>query len=473
MEKTTIQQAQQERQSIVAKRFSRCQTAALSDKIRCCRVDASIQRRHPTGIPYRGPPVTESRAGFFRLDGQLFCDGVPLAAIAESEGTPLYVYSAEVIRERCRAFSEAFAGHPHCIHYALKANSTLAIARLLRDMGVGVDANSVGEIEVALRAGFAPSQIVFTGVGKTRAELERAIRVGVGTINAESAGELQRISAIARGLGSVARVAIRVNPDIDSRSHPHITTGLRSNKFGVPIADARELYRLIRDDEAVRPVGIHVHVGSQILSVEPLARAASALVQLAREIGDDGVPIEHLDLGGGLGVSYDGSRAPTAAEYAACLVPIVRESGLRLLLEPGRVLLAPAGVLVATVVDTKGEREGKRFAVLDAGMTELMRPALYGAFHRIEPVVERAGTPGPVDVVGPVCESSDIFGKDRLLPPLEVDDMVAVFDAGAYGAVMASNYNRRPFPAEAMVEGGAWRLIRRRQQIDDMVALED
>jgi len=410
--------------------------------------------------------------GFQRLDGTLACDGVPLPALAAAYRTPLYVYSAATIVSRYRAVDEAFASHPHAMHYALKANSTLAIARLLRGLGSAADANSGGEIDVALRAGFIPPQIVFTGVGKTPAELEQAVDLGVKTINAESEGELERIDAIARARQTRTRVALRVNPDIDARSHPHISTGLKTNKFGIPIDDVREIARKAAGRPGLELVGLHSHVGSQITDLSPLRRAAEALVTLSRELRDDGVIIEHLDLGGGLGISYDGSAAPTAEDYAGALLPAVKDSGLSIILEPGRSIVGPAGALLTSVVDVKEQAGGKLFVILDAGMTELIRPMLYNAFHRIEPVVARGGPEMICDMVGPLCETSDTLGRDRRLARPVVGDVFAVLDTGAYGAVMASNYNRRTMPAEVMVDKGRPELIRRRQTIEDLVALE-
>jgi diaminopimelate decarboxylase len=410
--------------------------------------------------------------GFSSSNGTLLCDGVPLSRIAAAEGTPLYVYSAATIAERYRAIDEAFAGYPHALHYALKANSTLALVRLLRALGSGADANSGGEIDVALRAGFIPPQIVFTGVGKTSAELAYAIDLGVRTINAESAGELERIDALARERQTRARVALRINPDIDARSHPHISTGLNTNKFGIAMDDARTLCGAMRDRPGLEIVGLHSHVGSQITDLAPLRRAAEALVVLARELRDDGVAIDHLDIGGGLGVSYDGSPAPSARDYADAVLPVVRESGLALVLEPGRHIIAPAGALLSTVVDVKDRPGGKVFVILDAGMTELLRPMLYGAFHRIVPAESSGSSEVVCDIVGPLCESSDTLGSDRRLPRPRPGDLVAVLDAGAYGAVMASNYNRRAMPAEVLVEDGRWSVIKRRQTIDDLLALE-
>jgi diaminopimelate decarboxylase len=409
---------------------------------------------------------------FSRPNDALTCEGVPLADLAKTHGTPLYVYSGDEIERRYRAVDTAFAPHPHAMHYALKANSTLAIARLLRAIGSGVDANSGGEIDVALRAGFIPPQIVFTGVGKTHAELAQAIDLGVKTINAESEGELDRIDAIARDRQTRARVAIRVNPDIDARSHPHISTGLKTNKFGVSIDEARDLCRRMRDRAGIEIVGLHTHVGSQIMDLEPLRRAACTLVTLAKDLAAEGVPIEHLDLGGGLGISYDGTPAPTAQEYANAVLPILREASQSIILEPGRHLVGPAGALLTRVVDVKPQAGGKLFVILDAGMTELIRPMLYNAYHRIEPVEPRDGPEVLVDVVGPLCESSDTLGKDRRFPRPEVGDLFAVLDTGAYGSVMASNYNRRTLPAEVLVRNGRASLIRRRQTIDDMLAIE-
>jgi diaminopimelate decarboxylase len=409
---------------------------------------------------------------FTHSSGELTCDGVSVAAIVARVGTPVYLYSARTIREAYRGIDEAFAACPHVIHYALKANSTLAIVRLLRALGSRVDANSGGEIDVARRAGFSPRDIVFTGVGKTREELERAVALDIGVINAESAGELDRIAAIAAARGRDARVALRVNPDIDAGSHPHISTGLRINKFGVPLQDARGIYRDRRGRANLRLVGVHVHIGSQITTADPLRRAARALAALAAELKADGVPLEHVDVGGGLGIPYEGRPMIGPVEYAEAVIPELRPLGLPVVLEPGRAVVGSAGALVARVVDTKRFPDGRQFAVLDAGMAELMRPALYGSYHRIVPLRPRSGSETAWDVVGPICESSDAFARDRLLPPLDVDDAVAVLDAGAYGSVMASNYNRHLLPAEVLVDDGQWSVIRRRQTLDDMLALE-
>ncbi len=412
-------------------------------------------------------------SGFVRDQGTLLCDGIPLENIARDHGTPLYVYSAETVRRSYRDLDEAFGPHPHRIHYALKANSSLALARLLREAGSAVDANSIGEVELAMRAGFAPSDIVFSGVGKSAGEIDRAVGLGLKAMNAESAGELERIDRAARARGVRARVALRVNPDIDAGTHPHISTGLHINKFGVPLEQAAALYRKMAEQPGLQPVGVHVHLGSQIISTEPIQRGAMEVVRLARELRESGIHLEHIDVGGGLGISYDGSRVPTAAEYAAAVLAAVAPSGLAIAVEPGRYIVGASAVLLARVVDLKPAAAGHHFAVLDAGMTELMRPALYGSFHRIEPVTPRSARELCYDIVGPVCESTDTLGQNRRLPALDVGDLLAIFDTGAYGSAMASNYNRRPLPAEVLVDAGTATVVRRRQTIDDMLLLEE
>ena len=417
-------------------------------------------------------PISTRVAGFHEEQRELFCDGVPLSAIVAAEGTPLYVYSAATLRDRYRAIDAAFGGYPHAVHYALKANSTLAIARLLRDLGSAVDANTVWEVDVARKAGFAPADIVFTGVGKSPAELECAVAIGVKAINVESAGELSRVEDIATRIGRVARVAVRLNPDIDAKSHPHISTGLKINKFGVPLDEARALLASMASRPSLRLVALHVHVGSQITTLDPLRHAAALAARVSQELRSQGIALDYLDLGGGLGVSYDGRNVPGLEEYVTTLLQEVRGTGLPIIIEPGRAIAAPAGALVARVIDIKPRTDDTDFAIIDAGMTELLRPALYSAFHRIEPVTRRITADRRYELVGPVCESSDVVGRDRLLPQLQVGDLVAIRDTGAYGAVMASNYNRRPMPAEVLVDGGTWRVIRRRQTIDDLLSLE-
>jgi len=411
-------------------------------------------------------------SGFHRRQGELHCDDVHVGRIAREAGTPVHVYSSALMAERFQALDAALADYPHRLHYAIKANSTLGVVRLMRELGASADANSGGEIEVALRAGFKPPDIVFTGVGKTRAELDRAVSLGVAAINVESPGEIDRIDAIAGERRTRARIAVRLNPDVDAGSHPHISTGLRATKFGVSLADAAGMIRDIAQRANLQVVGLHAHIGSQITTTKPLARTARAVATLARSLAADGIVLQHIDLGGGLGIPYEPGQAVLGVEeYVAAILPPVRETGLQLLLEPGRWITGPAGVLVTSVVDLK--QGGARFVIVDAGMTELLRPALYGSYHVIEPVSPREGPSQIVDVVGPVCETSDTLGTKRELPPLQVGDLLAVMDTGAYAAVMASNYNRRPMAAEVMVDSHGWRRVRRRQTIDDMLRWDE
>jgi diaminopimelate decarboxylase len=447
-----------------------------------------------SGAPAAPAPsssVLDALPGFAEREGVWSCDGVPLAAIAREVGTPCYVYSAALIRARYARLTAALSGCRHSVHYALKANSTLALVRLLQGLGASADCNSVGEIEVALQAGFAPHQIVFTGVGKTGAEIARAVALGLKAINAESRGELERIDAESVRQGRRTRVALRVNPDVDAKTHPNISTGMKRNKFGVPIGEAR----LLLADMAQRPgleiVGVHVHVGSQITTLEPLSRAADRMIALVDGLKADGVVLQHLDLGGGLGISYDGGAEPDVDAYAAVVATAARTTGLTLIVEPGRWLTGNAGALLSEIIDTKpapedeaadeasdAGRPRRQFVILDAGMTDLMRPALYGAVHRIVRIEPVSGPPGrpvqetPCDIVGPVCETSDAFLGDRTLAEPAVGALVAILDAGAYGSAMGSNYNRRPLAPEVLVDDGRWRIIRRPQSVEDMVRLE-
>lgn len=414
--------------------------------------------------------------GFSREHGRLTCDGVPLDEIARHAGTPVHVYSGPIIDGRYRELDTAFAAYPHRFHYAIKANATLAVVRRLRALGAHADANSGGEIEVALRAGFRPDQIVFTGVGKTHDELERAVSLGLAAINAESPGEVARIAAIAEAQGRCARVAVRMNPDVEAGTHPHISTGSRINKFGVTLDDARTMIHDVARRPRLKIVGLHAHIGSQIYRIEPFVRAASVVVQFAQELIADGIELEHIDLGGGLGIPHDPSQSVIpAAEYAAALIDAVKPTGLQFLLEPGRWIVGPAGVLLTTVVDLKPKAGDGWFVIVDAGMTDLLRPALYGAHHGIEPVSPRDGATLKCDVVGPVCETSDTFGIQRDLPPVEVGDLLAIRDTGAYGAVMASNYNRRPMAAEVLVDapGGPYHVVRRRQTLPELLQWDE
>lgn len=410
-------------------------------------------------------------AGFSRVEGRLQCDGVALEQAAEWFGTPLFLYSRAAIEEAYRAYDRAFAAVPHRIHYAVKANASLGILRVLRALGAGVDVVSGYELLAARRAGFGAEDIVFAGVGKTEAEIGLGLEHDILHFNAESEDEIRRIGALAARRVGRARVSLRVNPDIDPRSHPYISTGLRENKFGVDIALAPEILARARDVAGIEIVGLQCHIGSQITDVRPLGDAARALAALSRRLRDSGFGLQMLDLGGGLGVAYEGGESPRPEALAAEIVPALEGLDLTLLLEPGRWLVASAGVLLTRVLYVK-ENRGKRFVIVDAGMNDLLRPALYEAYHRIEPVGSATASAGRVDVVGPVCETGDFLARDRDLPAVLGGDLLAVRDVGAYAFAMASNYNLRPRAAEVMVDGGELKLLRRRETFEDLVRTE-
>ena len=407
-------------------------------------------------------------SGFFRDKGQLTCDGVPLSRIAEAVGTPVYVYSRAAIEDAFRRFDGVFSGVPHVVCYATKANSNLAILRVMCALGAGADVVSGGELEAAMLAGIPPGRIVFSGVGKTDVEIRNAAVAGILAFNAESEREIEKIDASAAKLGVTARVALRVNPDIDARSHPYISTGLKQNKFGVQIGHARDIYARSRRFTHVRMTGVQAHIGSQIGEVEPLAETARELAALARSLREDGFELETIDVGGGVGI---GKAALEPEAYAAAILPHVSALGLRLLIEPGRAIVGPAGALITRVLYVKTSGE-KTFVVTDAGMNDLIRPSLYGAAHPIEPAAAARPDSIAADVVGPICETSDVFARDLLMPRPEEGDLLAIGEAGAYGFAMSSNYNFRGRAAEVLVEAGAFRTVRRRETFEDLVRLE-
>jgi diaminopimelate decarboxylase len=409
--------------------------------------------------------------GFRRLGGVLHVDEVPLPDLVERFGTPLYVYSARAIEARWASFARAFEGHPHRACYAVKANSNLALLQRLARLGAGFDIVSGGELERVLRAGGDPASVVFSGVGKTRAEIDRALAVGIGCFNVESGAELARIAEAARAAGTAAPVSIRVNPDVDAETHPYISTGLKENKFGVAVEPARALYRRAAADDALRVVGVDCHIGSQLVRVDPFVDALRRILELVDDLEAEGIGVEHIDLGGGLGVRYRDETPPTAEAYANAVLGAFQGRRQTLLFEPGRWLVAEAGALLTRVEYAKAG-EDRAFLVVDAAMNDLIRPALYEGWHDIVPVTERADLEAvTVDVVGPVCESADFLGKARALAAAP-GDLLAVMTAGAYGAVMASNYNTRTRPAEVIVDGETVQLARRRETIDDLLALE-
>jgi diaminopimelate decarboxylase len=408
--------------------------------------------------------------GFDRApDGELTCDGVSLEDLAREFGTPLYVYSWAAIEESFRRFDAAFAPVPHLVCYAAKANSSLAILTRLARLGSGADVVSGGELKAALQCGIPADRIVFSGVGKTDEEIASGADARILAFNAESEREIDKIDAIARERGAVARVALRVNPDIDARSHPYISTGLKENKFGVDIARAREIFEKARRLPNLRMVGVQAHIGSQILEAGPLAETARELAALAAILAGAGFPIESLDIGGGIGIG-EASLSPEA--YAAAVLPCLNGKPFRVLIEPGRAITGRAGALLTRVQYVKEER-GRTFIVADAGMNDLLRPALYQAAHPIESVKPAAENRlVTADIVGPVCETADCFLRDARIARPDEGDLLAIRDAGAYGFAMASNYNLRARPAEVLVENGAARLIRQRETYEDVIRLE-
>ncbi len=399
----------------------------------------------------------------------LLCGDIPLNAIADALGTPTWVYSADLMRARLGALAAALegAGIPGHVHYAVKANDHLAVLRVFAQAGAGADVVSAGELMRARAAGTAPADIVFSGVGKTRAELRQALAEDIAQINVESAEELEQVSAVATAANRIARVALRVNPDVDAGTHAKISTGRARDKFGIPFADATALYARAAALPGVRPVGLAVHIGSQIVALAPYRAAYARVAGLVRALRADGQTVESVDCGGGLGIGYRNEPVPGPAALAATIAGAFRSLGVRLILEPGRWLVGPAGLLLAEVVLVK--RVGaQRFVVLDAAMNDLVRPAMYESWHGIVPVgaADAARTPEPAEVVGPVCESGDTFARSRALPPLAPGARVAILDAGAYGAVMSSAYNARPLAAAAMIDQGRWAVIRARQPVE-------
>ncbi len=409
----------------------------------------------------------------------LHCDGVSLESLARRFDTPLYVYSADQIVARLRLFQQALAGRDHLVCYAVKANSALAILKLLSQNGAGFDIVSGGELQRVLAAApDAVARTVFSGVGKTAAEIDLALKTGILQFNVESEAELKLLASRARKFKIRARFALRVNPDVFADTHPYISTGLREHKFGIDIRHARAIYKNAVNDRWLEAHGISVHIGSQIRSADPFGAAIERVSRLTQQLGRDGIALQSIDAGGGLGIDYHVGAFDAAAkveEYAAALQHALGSFKGRLLIEPGRFLVAQAGALLARVLYVK--RNGKKtFVITDAAMNDLIRPALYQAWHEIVPVRPRtgkgAGKPRVVDVVGPVCESGDFFARDRKLAPVEPGDLVALLDAGAYGMAQSSNYNTRPRAAEVLVEGNKARLIRRRESMEDLLASE-
>ncbi len=406
---------------------------------------------------------------------QLYCEAVALEDLAASHGTPLYVYSAAMIRARLHAFARAFQSIPHTLCYSVKANSTLAILRLVAGEGSGFDVVSGGELQRVLRVSRkAARKVVFSGVGKTAAEMELALRSGILLFNIESASELNLLSAVATRLKKRAAVAVRVNPDVSAKTHPYISTGLHQHKFGVPIPEARTLYALAAKQPYLKVAGVSVHIGSQITDVRSFHAALERVADLIRTLREQGHDIHYIDAGGGLGISYQGvqgSFEKQIAAYAKAVLGPLRGLQLHLLLEPGRSIVGPAGVLLTRTLYRKTNNH-KRFLIVDAAMNDLVRPSLYGAYHEIVPVNREARETEVTDVVGPICETGDFFARDRKLPRVREGDLLAILDAGAYGAVLASNYNTRGRAAEVLVDGASKKVIRRRESVQDQIRME-
>lgn len=408
--------------------------------------------------------------------GELFAEDVPLAAIAKRVGTPCYVYSRAMIEARWRAFDEAFGDWPHLVCYAVKACPSLGVLSVLARLGSGFDIVSVGELERVLRAGGNPSKVIFSGVGKSQAEMRRALEVGVHCFNVESAAELERLNETAGASAACAQMALRVNPDVDPNTHPYIATGLKENKFGVPIDAAMSLYTRAQSLPHVRVVGIACHIGSQLVALSPFVDALERVLVLLDRLRAQGVPIADLDLGGGLGIRYRDDTPPEPRVYVSTLLERLRShgvqaGGMRILIEPGRALVGEAGVLLTRVEYLKAGGT-KSFAVVDAAVNDLLRPALYQAWHDIVPVAAASTSQARrYDIVGPVCESADFLGRDRELAII-AGDLLAICAAGAYGASMGSRYNTRALTPEVIVDGGRFHVVRRRESIDEMLATE-
>ncbi len=400
-------------------------------------------------------------------DGRLHAEEVPLAEIAQRWGTPCYVYSRATLERHWHAFDDAFAHRPHLVCYAVKANSNLAVLDLLARLGSGFDIVSLGELERVVKAGGDPGRTVFSGVGKRVDEMERALELGIRCFNVESEAELERLSQVASAHGAEAPVALRVNPDVDARTHPYISTGLKENKFGVPVEEALRLYQKAAELPGLHISGVDCHIGSQLTELSPFLDALDRVLALVDRLQDEGIGIDHLDLGGGLGVRYRDEQPPSPAEYARALSQRLGQRPLELLVEPGRAIAANAGVLLTRVEYLK-PTEARNFAIVDAAMNDLLRPALYDSWQEIVPVEPDPEVPErEYDLVGPVCETGDFLGKERLLA-LQPGDLLAVRSAGAYGFTMASNYNSRPRPAEVLVDGDCAYLVRERESLSDL-----
>ena len=421
---------------------------------------------------YRGPGAQGGGSANRTGGEELFCEGVPLSKIAREVGTPVYIYSYHTLTRHFRVFDEAFDGIPHVICFAMKANSNLAVVRSFAALGGGADVVSGGELFRALRAGVMPSRIVYAGVGKTEREIEAALKAGILMFNIESQEELLAIDKVAGRLGVRAPIALRVNPDVDAKTHPYISTGLKKNKFGVSIEQAMDEYERAEGLPNVEVVGIHQHIGSQLTEISPFVDSLKKTAELVGRLKSRGFGIKYIDVGGGLGIRYLNEKPPLPSELARAIRPVLEDLGCTLVFEPGRVLVGNAGCLVTKVLYRKSTQE-KNFVIVDAGMNDLVRPTLYQAYHEIKQVITTDAPEFSADVVGPICETGDFLAKDRALRVPQPGEFLAVMSAGAYGFTMSSNYNSRPRVAEVMVDGDRYYIIRRREDYEDLVSGEE
>jgi len=406
---------------------------------------------------------------FKYVNGELYCEGVPVRTVAQRVGTPFYLYSSNTLASHFQAFEMAFANVPHLICFALKSNSNSAVLRLLGREGAGADIVSGGELFRALRAGIDPKKLVYAGVGKRRDEIEYALKVGILMFNVESGEELLAIDRAAKDMRARAKIALRVNPNIDPKTHKYISTGLKENKFGIPIEQALEFYQVAKSLSNIEVVGVHQHIGSQITEVQPFVDALVKLVAFVKELRTAGIDITYINIGGGLGITYKDETPPLPKEVAQAIQPLLKDSGCTIVMEPGRAIVGNAGILVTSALYHKQSGD-KRFLIVDAGMNDLIRPSLYEAYHDIRPVVEPLSPERTVcDIVGPICESGDFLAKDREMPVVKPGELIAVLGAGAYGFSMSSNYNSRPRAAEVMVKGSEYHIVRERETYSDLI----
>ncbi len=409
---------------------------------------------------------------FHYRDAKLWCEGVPVSSIAEEVGTPLYLYSYRTLKNHFRVFDDAFAEIPHITCFAVKSNSNVAILRIFASEGGGADIVSGGELFRALQAGVEPGRVVYSGVGKRADEIEYALKSGILMFNVESSQELQEIHACAKKLRLKGGIALRINPDVDPQTHPYISTGLKKNKFGIDIERSLAEYRQAKEMPWLEIKGVSCHIGSQLTKISPFVDALDRLKNLLRLLREEGMDIRYLDLGGGLGITYNEEQPPHPVEYARAIMASARDLACTFIFEPGRVIVGNAGVLVTKVLYTKSNRE-KKFIVVDAGMNDLIRPSLYQSYHQIQPVAQRERAMIRADVVGPICESGDYLAKERSMPAFERGEFVAVMSAGAYGFTMSSNYNSRPRAAEVLVRDDRFYVIRRRETYADLIRGEE